>query len=58
MANGVDPNPGFLRDPRRKTLLGSNSKKIPVAFTFTERAESAGCSVPPRAAHFLPIIFN
>jgi len=31
MAAGVDPNHRFLIDPRRKTLLGPNSKKVPVA---------------------------
>ena len=34
MAAGVDPNPGFPRKPRRKTLLGPNSKKVPVAIAI------------------------
>jgi hypothetical protein len=37
MADGVDPNHGFLRDPRRKTLLGRNSGKVPVAIAITKR---------------------
>jgi len=30
----VDPNPGFPRNPRRKTLLGPTLKKVPVAIAI------------------------
>jgi len=34
MAAAIDPNHGFPRNPRRKTLLGPNSKKVPVAIAI------------------------
>ena len=34
MADACDPNPGFLRNPRRESLLGRNPKKVPMAIAF------------------------
>ena len=34
MADACDPNPGFLRNPRRESLLGQNPKKVPMAIAF------------------------
>jgi hypothetical protein len=31
MAISIDPNHGFLIKPRRETLFGPNSNKVPVA---------------------------
>jgi len=31
ITGAMDPNHGFLIKPRRKTLFGPNSKKVPVA---------------------------
>jgi len=56
MAAAIDPNPGFLIRPRRKTLLGANSKNAPVAIAMTERAGSAGRKAPAHYAHFKPAI--
>ena len=58
MADGVDPNHGFLKEPRRKTLLGPNSKKVPVVIAMTERAGSAGRTAPAHYAHFQPALLT
>jgi len=58
MAAAIDPNHGFLIKPRRKTLLGPNSKKVPVAIAMTERAGSAGRTAPAHYAHFQPAILT
>ena len=34
MAAGVDPNHGFLMDPRRKILLGQSSTKVAAAIAI------------------------
>ena len=48
----------FLIKPGRKTLLGPNSKKVPVAIAMTEREGSAGRTAPAHYAHFQPAILT
>jgi hypothetical protein len=36
MAVGLDPNHGFLIDPRRKILLGRNSTKVAAAIAINK----------------------